>query len=225
MKYTEPYVPPTLTVDAVILQLIDNVLSVVLIQRPNEPFKGDWALPGGYNAQGETTRDALQRIVKQKAGIDLNKDLDYVEQLYTFDTVARDPRGHAVSVTYLACGKEFNYGDGEANAAIFPVDNLPKLAYDHADIIKYAHERLKAKLTYTNAVQAFLNTQFTLTELQTAYESIFGRPFDKRNFRKKFLGLNLIKETDSMKREGAHRPARLYEFKSTSLESLSRSFD
>ncbi len=225
MKYTEPYVPPTLTVDAVIFQLIDNVLSVVLIQRPNEPFKGSWALPGGYNAQGETTRDALQRIILQKAGVDLTKDLEYVEQLYTFDTVARDPRGHAVSVTYMACGKDFNYGDGDAHAAIFPVDNLPELAYDHNDIIKYAHERLKAKLTYTNAVHAFLNTQFTLTELQVAYESIFGRPFDKRNFRKKFLSLDLIKETESYKREGAHRPARLYEFKSSTLESLSRSFD
>lgn len=225
MKYTKSYVPPTLTVDAVIFQLIDNVLSVLLIQRPNEPFKGEWALPGGYNPDGETTQNALQRIVDQKAGVNLAKDLDYVEQLYTFDTVARDPRGHAVSVTYMACGKDFNYGDGEAHAGIFSVDNLPDLAYDHADIIRYAHERLKAKLTYTNVVHAFLSTQFTLTELQVAYESIFERPFDKRNFRKKFLGLNLIKETESFKREGAHRPARLYEFKSSSLESLSRSFD
>lgn len=217
--------PPTLTVDAVIFQLIDNVLSVVLIERQNDPFKGMWALPGGYNAKGETTSDALQRVVLEKAGIDLAKDLDYVEQLYTFDTVARDPRGHAVSVTYMACGKDFNYGDGVSHAGIFPVDNLPDLAYDHADIIRYAHDRLKAKLTYTNAIHSFLNTQFTLTELQTAYEAIFERPFDKRNFRKKFLSLDLIKETESYKREGAHRPARLYEFKSSSIESLSRSFD
>lgn len=225
MKYTKEYVPPTLTVDAVVFELIDNALHVILIERPNEPFKGSWALPGGYNAVGETTRDALERIVKAKAGVDLSNDLSYVEQLYTFDTVARDPRGHAVSVTYMGCGRDFQPAGGNAQTALFAVDNLPKLAYDHADIIKYAHDRLKSKLTYTNAVYAFLPRKFTLSELQSAYEAILERPLDKRNFRKKFLGLNLIHETSEMKREGAHRPARLYQFNSPSLESLSRSFD
>lgn len=225
MKYTKPYVPPTLTVDAVIFQLVNGVLEVVLIERPNEPFKGMWALPGGYNPEGETTRDALQRIVKTKAGIDLTKDLSYVEQLYTFDTVARDPRGHAVSVTYMGCGRDFEPSGGEAHAASFPINSLPKMAYDHAGIITYAHDRLKSKLAYTNAVYAFLSPKFTLTELQQAYEAILGRELDKRNFRKKFLGLDLIHETDEMKREGAHRPARLYQFNSPSLESLARSFD
>jgi len=225
MKYTKEYIPPTLTVDAVIFQLINDKLHVLLIERPNEPFKGSWALPGGYNAQGETTRDALQRIVKEKAGVNLTDDLSYVEQLYTFDTVARDPRGHAVSVTYMGCGRDIQPSGGNAHTAFFAVDNLPKLAYDHADIIRYAHERLKAKLTYTNAVYAFLPRKFTLTELQTAYESVLGRELDKRNFRKKFLSLDLIHETNEMKRSGAHRPARLYKFNSTSLETLTRSFD
>lgn len=225
MKYTKEYVPPTLTVDAVLFQLIDGILSVLLIERPNEPFKGAWALPGGYSAQGETTFDALKRIVKTKAGTNLDTDLSYVEQLYTFDTVARDPRGHAVSVTYMGCGKQMSPSKSEARTAFFPVHDLPKLAYDHADIIRYAHERLKAKLTYTNAVYAFLPEKFTLTELQTAYEAILGRELDKRNFRKKFLGLNLIHETNEMKQGGAHRPAKLYRFNSSSLEVLSRSFD
>lgn len=225
MQYTTEYVPPTLTVDAVLFQLIAGALSVLLIERPNEPFKGSWALPGGYNAEGETTRDALQRIVAQKAGVDLSKDLSYVEQLYTFDTVARDPRGHAVSVTYMGCGRDISPIVGDAHTAFFAIDNLPKLAYDHADIIRYAHERLKAKLTYTNAIYAFLPERFTLTELQSAYEAILGRELDKRNFRKKFLGLGLIHQTDEMNRGGAHRPARLYRFNSPSLEALVRSFD
>ena len=89
----------------------------------------------------------------------------------------------------------------------------------------YARQRLIAKITYTNAVYAFLPQQFTLTELQTAYEAIFGYELDKRNFRKKFLSLGLVKETDQMRREGAHRPARLYTFNSNSLEVLSRSFE
>lgn len=225
MKYSTPYVPPTLVVDAVIFQLVNNRLEVFLIERPNNPFRGSWALPGGYNPEGETTRDALQRIVKEKAGIDLTQDLSYVEQLYTFDTIARDPRGHAVSVTYMGCGQNISPSTGTAHIASFPVDDLPKLAYDHADIIKYAHERLQSRLAYTNAVYAFLPQKFTLTELQNAYEAILCRELDKRNFRKKFLSLNLIHETDEMKREGAHRPARLYRFNSSTLETLSRRFD
>lgn len=225
MKYTTPYEAPILTVDAVILQLIDDTLSVALITRPHEPFKGEWALPGGYNAKGETTREALERITREKAGITLSRDLSYVEQLYTFDTVARDPRGHAVSVTYMGCGRNITPHDGAEDVAFHDVAHLPKLAYDHADIIRYAHERLKAKLTYTNAIYAFLPKRFTLSELQRAYEVILGHELDKRNFRKKFLSLDLIHETDEMQREGAHRPARLYAFNSTKLEVLSRSFD
>lgn len=225
MKYTSPYVPPTLTVDAVVFQISDGTLEVLLIQRQNEPFQGAWALPGGYNAAGETTTDALHRIVSEKAGIDTARDLSYIEQLYTFDTVDRDPRGHAVSVTYMGCGKDIVPAGGTSPARFFPVDSLPELAYDHASIIRLAHERLIAKLTYTNVVGAFLPNKFTLTQLQSAYESIFGRELDKRNFRKKFLSLDLIRETGETWREGAHRPAMLHEFRSQSLESLSRSFD
>lgn len=225
MQYTSPYIAPTLTVDAVLFQIIDNQLQVCLIQRANDPFKGNWALPGGYVPQGETTVQALERIVTHKAGININTDLSYIEQLYTFDTVARDPRGHAVSVTYLGCGRELHSNDAHSTVNFFPVDALPPIAYDHKDIIAYARKRLIAKLTYTNAVYAFLPQYFSLTELQTAYEAIFGYELDKRNFRKKFLGLNLIEETDQYKREGAHRPARLHRFKSDTLQVLSRSFE
>ena len=225
MKYDKPYVAPTLTVDAVIFQITNGVLEVLLMKRPNEPFKGEWALPGGYNAEGETTTKALHRIVEQKTGVNIDTDLRYIEQLYTFDTIDRDPRGHAVSVTYMGCGREVALRDAGAHVAFLDVDNLPDLAYDHANIITYARERLIAKLTYTNAVSAFLEKRFTLTQLQSAYEIIFGREFDKRNFRKKFLSLNLIHETDELWRDGAHRPAKLYEFNSQTLESLSRSFD
>lgn len=225
MSYTGPYIPPTLTVDAVIFRIENGALEVLLIKRSSEPFKGSWALPGGYNAQGETTTIALQRIVKFKAGVNVTKDLSYIEQLYTFDTVDRDPRGHAVSVTYMGCGKDIEIQKADSHAAFMQVDSLPELAYDHSSIITYARERLIAKLTYTNAVSAFLDKHFTLTQLQAAYETIFGHVIDKRNFRKKFLSLGLIHETGKTWRDGAHRPAKLYEFNSQSLESLSRSFD
>ena len=225
MKYSSPYEPPILTVDAVLFQISNGALEVLLLKRPNDPFKGEWALPGGYNAKGETTTEALRRIVDQKTGVDIDTDLRHIEQLYTFDNVGRDPRGHAVSVTYLGFGRDIEPRDAGAHVAFLDVNNLPALAYDHANIISYAHERLISKLTYTNAVAAFLEKRFTLTQLQAAYEIIFDREFDKRNFRKKFLSLELIHETDELWRDGAHRPAKLYEFNSQTLESLSRSFD
>ena len=224
MNYTKPYTPPTLTVDAVIFQVNNSTLEVLLLKRPNEPFKGEWALPGGYNAKGETTTDALERVVFQKTGVKIKDDLRYIEQLYTFDTINRDPRGHAVSVTYMGCGRNITYNE-DLEVAFFDVNKIPKLAYDHANIIKYAKERLIAKMTYTNSAFAFLDRRFTLTQLQTVYEIVFGREFDKRNFRKKFLSLNLIHETNELWRDGAHRPAKLYEFNSSKLKNLDRSLD
>ena len=225
MNYSGPYVPPTLTVDAVLFQLVDNQLAVLLTKRSDEPFKGDWALPGGYCAEGQTTIEALTAIAKRKVGVDIDTDLSYIEQLYTFDTVARDPRGHAVSVTYMGCGRNVQAVTGSQTTEWYPVDHLPTLAYDHESIIAYARDRLSAKLTYTNAAMGLLDKKFTLTQLQIAYEAVLGRELDKRNFRKKFLSLNLIHETPETWREGAHRPAKLYAFNNESLEVLSRSFD
>lgn len=226
MQVSKDYTPPTLVVDSVVMQLINNVLHVLLIQRQKDPFKAAWALPGGYSSAGETTGESMARILEHKGGVKTS-DLKLVEQLYTFDTVARDPRGHAVSVTYMGLGIDVvanTAGDAE-NPQFFPVDQLPELAYDHVKIITYAHERLSSKLTYTNAIFALLPQLFTLSQLQSAYEAVFGRELDKRNFRKKFLSLDLIHETNEQLREGAHRPARLYTFNQQSLETLSRSFD
>lgn len=223
---TGEYIAPALTVDCIVFQLNGTELEVLLIQRTGEPFAGWWALPGGYNAAGETTTEAMRRVMLAKAGIDTTH-LSLVEQLYTFDTIARDPRGHAVSVTYMGLGLNIEPASGSRtqNPRFFPMSDLPDLAYDHADIIRYALERLRSKITYTNAVCALLPPKFTLTQLQSAYEAILGRPLDKRNFRKKFLSLDLIDETAEMYKEGAHRPARLYRFKQKGLQALDRSFD
>src|SRR6476620_11243046 len=120
--YTGEYVAPILTVDSVIFQLIDDELFVLLIKRSNEPFKGAYALPGGYNAAGETTEDAMYRVLQTKGGVE-RKDLRHVQQLYTFDTVARDPRGHAVSVTYMGLGKDIvpEAGKQTQEPQFFPV--------------------------------------------------------------------------------------------------------
>lgn len=223
---TKEYVPPTVTVDAVVFKLIENELNVLLIERHKEPFKGQYALPGGYNAQGETTLEATTRIASVKAGVDIDS-LNHVEQLYTFDAVARDPRGHAVAVVYMGLGVNVNIEkDAETeNPQFFPVKSLPELAYDHKDIIHMAHKRLKSKISYTNIVFALLQKNFTYTELQKSYEAIFGYELDKRNFRKKFASLDLVEETGKMSEGQAHRPAKLYRFKKNFLEELTRTFE
>jgi 8-oxo-dGTP diphosphatase len=224
--YTSEYKAPILTVDSVIFQIINGQLSVLLIKRSQEPFLNCYALPGGYCAAGETTTSAMTRITSLKAGVDADK-LPLVEQLYTFDTVARDPRGHAVSVTYMGAGRDLTPLESSATQApgFFAVNELPELAYDHRNIIMYAVERLQSKLGYTNAAFALLPPFFSLTELQAAYEAVFNKPFDKRNFRKKLLSLDLVEDTGQMQKQGAHRPARLYKFRQSKLQPLDRSFD
>ncbi len=222
----DTYVPPILTVDSVIFELHDDSLSVLLIQRADEPFKGVWALPGGYNPQGETTQEAMARILERKAGLGMDQ-LTYVEQLYTFDTVARDPRGHAVSVTYMGLGRDISLNDVDTSQRpeFFNLDSLPQLAYDHNQIISYAHNRLRSKISYTNAIKGLLRSTFTLTRLQSAYEAVLGRELDKRNFRKKLLAQSIVAATGEYHREGAHRPAQLYAFTNHDIVYFTNDFD
>jgi 8-oxo-dGTP diphosphatase len=223
--YKGEYIPPTLTVDTVVFQLVNDQLAVLLIQRASEPFKDKWALPGVYNAAGETTRDAMNRALKVKAGINPRR-IRLVDQLYTFDTVARDPRGHAVSVSYLCLGDDIQprCGGLAQNPTFWPIGDLPVLAFDHDDIIRYAHNRLASRITYSSIISALLPNEFTLSELQRAHEAILFRSLDKRNFRKKFLSLGLIHETGESRRIGAHRPAKLYVFNSHKLVVLENKF-
>lgn len=217
---------PEVYVDGVIFELIDNELTVLLTQRERNPFKGKWALPGGLDPIEETTYHAMERWVAEKTGVKVVK-LGFIEQLYTFDTIIGNPHGPAVSVVYLGVGRDITpkATPSSRNSQFFPVQTLPELAFDHNKIIAYAHQRLKSKLSYTNAVFALLPKLFTLSQLQTVYEAVLGTTLDKRNFRKKFLSLDMVQPTTERFMDGAHRPARLYKFNHQSLEYLSRSFD
>jgi 8-oxo-dGTP diphosphatase len=213
MKHQGEYVPPIVTVDGVIFQLIDDQLCVLLIQRTQDPFAGSWALPGGYSARGETTADAMKRILAAKAGV-AEAHLTHMEQFQVFDSIARDPRGHAVSIAYLGLGREIDPAQGSTqHPTFYPLSDLPKLAFDHAEVIQRAQQRLRAEVASGNSAVALLPKLFTLTELQNAYEAIMGNQIDKRNFRKKIMAMEMLEETDEQKREGAHRPAKLYTFK------------
>lgn len=215
------YKNPAITIDGVMFQFVQGQLSVLLVRRPHEPFKGMWALPGGYISHDETSLHALERVLRHKAGVALSV-AGYVEQLFTFDT-AGQRGGNAISVVYMGLSRAISpRGHGQQ---FFPVDSLPELAYEHARIIRYARQRLENKITYTNILFALLPPSFTFAELQAAYEEILDKKLDKRNFRKKIHQLGLVETTGEYRKTGAHRPAQLYHFVKDGLQELSRSFD
>ncbi len=211
-------------VDTVLFSVIDGKLSVLLITRSWEPFEGFAALPGAFLHVGETTIQTAQRVLHEKAGISTPV---YVEQLYTFDSSGRDPRGQFPSVTYMTLVPSdlpLATTPSAQQPHWAPLDRLPSLAFDHAAIIAYALSRLRAKLEYTNVIYSLLPKRFTLTRLQAVYEQVMGRKLDKRNFRKKYLSLKLIRATAAMERGGQRRPARLYEFVSRKPTELKKFF-
>lgn len=216
--------PPAVTIDIVIFTIEDGEIKVLLIKRNKPPFAESWALPGGFLLKNETTKDGAFRTLKEKTGV----DNVYIEQLYTFDSLSRDPRGHILTVAYFALVSRPNiiFGSGKdlQTPALVSVKKMPKLAFDHKKIVDYALERLQYKLEYTNAVLSLLPKKFTFSQLQEAYEIIFGKKMDKRNFRKKFSALGLIKQTQEIERGLQQRPARLYEFKVSKPISLKRFF-
>lgn len=226
MKKQSIYESPYVTADTVIFTIKDDDLRVLLIKRANPPFAGSPALPGVFLLKNENAREAAMRALKTKAGVKVG----YLEQLYTFDSRHRDPRGHTVSITYFALVLENalkikqDKADRLQSPELYSLQKLPRLAFDHKEIIGLALMRLRAKLEYTNVVYSLLPRFFTLSDLQNAYEIIFGSVLDKRNFRKKFLSLGLIRLTSKIQKGARQRPARLYEFKSRRPASLKKFF-
>ena len=200
------------TVDLVIFTVRDDALQVLLVERTGPPFKGQWALPGGFVGKRETLDEAARRELAEKTGI---RDL-YLEQLYTFGHPSRDPRGRAVTVSYFALIRSAPVHAATCGSIVewFPAAQLPTLAFDHGDILQTAIDRLRAKVGYTTVGFQLLPRAFTLTDLQKLYETILERRLDKRNFRRKILSLRLIEPRAEKRAGGRHRPAQLYAFRS-----------
>ena len=212
MRYEYEYPRPALTVDCAVFGLDDEDLKVLLIQRDLEPFKGGWALPGGFVHVGESPEDAARRELVEETGV---KDI-YLEQLYTFGAADRDPREHVVTVAHYALVKLSDHrlqAATDARQAVwFAIDDVPKLAFDHDRILAVAHERLRAKVRYQPIGFKLLPIKFTLRQLQHLYETILDRQLDKRNFRKKILNMEILVELDEIETDVSHRAARLYRF-------------
>ena len=217
MPYTYQYPRPALTVDIVLFALGKTEageldLQVMLIERDLPPFEGEWALPGGFVHLDETLDEAARRELQEETGL----TEIYLEQLYTFGALDRDPRERVVSVAYYALvnptGHKVEASTDARRAAWFSVTKLPSLAFDHAVILETALERLRNKVRYQPIGFELLPPRFTLRQLQQMYEVILGRELDKRNFRKKVLATGILKETTAVQQGVAHRAARLYRF-------------
>ncbi len=219
MAYTYEYPRPSLTVDCIIFGLDESSrLKVLLIQRAKEPFKDTWALPGGFVDENETLEYAALRELKEETGI---SDV-FIEQLFTFGTPGRDPRGRVVTVAYYSLINLAEHKIGADTDAQdvkwFPINSLPPLAFDHAEILKTAITRLRGKVRYQPIGFELLAEKFTLTQLQKLYETILDKELNKRNFRTKILKMNILKEEDIL-RGVAHRPAQLYSFDKAKYEA------
>jgi 8-oxo-dGTP diphosphatase len=202
-----------LTVDVVIFTVREGGLHVLLVRRGIEPFRGAWAVPGGFVLESESLEEAAFRELAEETGV---RDV-YLEQLYTFGDPGRDPRGRVVTVAYYALADRgrlaLRAGSDAADARWWPVGALPEpVAFDHARILDHAVRRLRSKLEYTTVGFELLPERFTLAELQAVYEAILGRPLDKRNFRRSIEALDELVPLDEWRRGEPSRPARLFSF-------------
>ncbi|MBA3944710.1 MAG: NUDIX hydrolase [Herpetosiphonaceae bacterium] len=220
------YERPSVTVDVVILTLINEALHVLLLQRRHWPYAGQWAIPGGFVGIDESLEDAAQRELQEETGI----QAVYLEQLYTFGSPQRDPRTRVISVAYFALVRADRHQPSTSDEATavrwFPIDQLPEpLAFDHRVIVQAAVNRLRSKLEYTTLAFQLLPEEFTLAELYETYGQLFGdrrrgddgaagewAGLDKRNFYRKITDAGILHDTGRF-REGRGRPAKLYTFR------------
>lgn len=195
-------------VDVVAFSFVEDILHVLLIERGIEPFKGKLALPGGFVTANEDLDEAARRELLEETGTRPK----YIEQLFSVGNPKRDPRGYVVSVCYLALFENkpvVTHGSDAAHALWVPVDKLPKLAFDHEEILRGALDRLKNKMAYSNIGLFLLEEEFVFSSFQKLYEVVLGQDVDKRNFKKKVDDLKILRKTDRSIVRGVSRPAAL----------------
>ncbi len=219
-KYCYEYPRPSVTTDCVIFGFDNGELKILLIERGIEPFKGKWAFPGGFLRENENSDECAIRELREETGL----ENIFIEQLYTFSDVDRDPRGRVVTVAYYALVKLSEYvveaGDDASNASWFPISQVPPLAFDHDRILRMAVNRLRGKIRYQPIGFELLSEKFTIPELQNLYETVLEVKLDRRNFRKKMLDTGLLIDHNETIKGKPHKGANLYSFDEVKYKQL-----
>lgn len=220
---TEEFERPLLTVDTVILTLIDSRLHVLLVRRNKAPKKGIWTLPGGFvhTNEDQTAEDAARRVLLDKAGVGVR----HLEQLATFASATRDARGWSASIVYLAL-VESAVQQPREDARFVPVEGVGDLPFDHSAILETALRRVRDKSSYSSLPAFLLPVTFTLPELQRVYEQVLGTSLNAAAFRRKVLDQELVEpvtDTDvEPRRSGPGRPAQTYRLAQERLQDMGR---
>lgn len=202
------------TVDAIVFGYNqESGISVLLIKRKIEPFLHQWALPGGFVLDHETLEEAVKRELREEAGI----SIDYLEQLFTFGRPDRDPRARIISIAYFGLVRSGDFtlfaSTDAAEAKWFNIYDLPKLAFDHSEIIEKAIGRLRAKIVYEPVGFELLDRKFLFSDLEQLYMKLLGHDIDRRNFKRKIMSLGLVIELpEKSPSTSAGRPGKLYSF-------------
>lgn len=217
-QYSYKYPRPAVTADCVIFGFDGVNIKVLLIQRGLEPFKGAWALPGGFLNMNETIEECAKRELEEETGLKAAS----VEQFHTFTDVKRDPRERVITVAHLALVRmaDVKGGDDAANARWFALTDIPSLAFDHDYILRMAVARLRERICFRPVGFDLLPDVFTMTELQNLYEAILEVKFDRRNFYNKILKLGILSEAEPRPENASRRMPTKYRFNADKYAEL-----
>lgn len=189
-------------------------LKVLLVRKKDDPYKGYWTLPNKIIKKEETLEDGIKLILENQIGM----SEIYCEQNHAFSNITRNPYGRLIGISYIGLIdsktveiKRENMKDKEINW--FPINEIPKMAFDHKEILEKAIKELNIKLLNSNVLKNLFPSDFTLPELQNVYENILEKTLDRRNFRKKLLSMDIIEDTGYKNENKNGRPAKLYKFK------------
>lgn len=219
-KYCYKYPHPAVTTDCVVSGFDGTELNVLLVERGFDPFKGFWALPGGFINIDESAEECAKRELFEETGF---RDA-YMEQLKTYTTPDRDPRERVITIAFYALVKiaEVKGNDDAADARWFPISSIPNLAFDHEQILRDALARLRERIHFHPIGYDLLPEKFTLKELQNLYEGILGIRFDRRNFAKKMQHLDILTQLDEKAWPTPRRQANLYTFNLKNYNNLKK---